>query len=92
VECRHCYGLAYASQREGPQERRRRRVVKLQQRLGGNSCSKPKGMWRRTYERLREQAVEAEVLADKGFEAEAERLVGRLDKKFERLKKKRSSS
>jgi hypothetical protein len=88
--CRHCYGLAYASQREGPQDRRLRRVVKLRQRLGGDSYTKPKGMWQRTYERLREQAVAAEVLADIGFEAGAERLVARLDKKSERLKKKMS--
>jgi hypothetical protein len=88
--CRHCYDLAYASQREGPQDRRLRRVHKLRQRLGGDSYTKPKGMWQRTYERLREQAVAAEVLADIGFEAGAERLVARLDKKSERLKKKMS--
>lgn len=86
--CRHCYDLAYASQREGPQGRRLRRVVKLRQRLGGDSYKKPKGMWRRTYERLRDQAVEAEVLADEGFEAGAERLMARLDKKSERLRKR----
>jgi hypothetical protein len=49
-------------------------------------------MWQRTYERLREQAVAAEVLADIGFEAGAERLVARLDKKFERRKKKMRST
>ncbi len=51
-----------------------------------------RGLWRRTYERLREQALKAEVLADEGFERGAEKLMARLDKKHERLKKKMHSS
>lgn len=89
--CRHCYRLDYESQREGQQERLLRRAAKLRERLGGNSYKKPKGMWRRTYERLREQAVEAEMLADEGFERGAESLRVRLDKKHDRLKKKMDS-
>jgi hypothetical protein len=49
-------------------------------------------MWRRTYYRLREQAVEADAVAEEGFRREAERLVARLDKELERLKKRKSRS
>jgi hypothetical protein len=68
--CRHCYRLAYASQSQDGLGRLRRRANKASQRLGGDSGSnaefppRPKGMWRRTYERLCGQAVEAEERAD----------------------------
>jgi hypothetical protein len=68
--CRHCYRLAYASQSQDELGRLRRRANKAWQRLGGDPGTasdfppRPKGMWRRTYERLCEQAVEAEERAD----------------------------
>ena len=40
---------------------------------------KPKGMWGPTYERLREQAFETEMLADEAFALRAERLLPRID-------------
>ena len=71
--CRHCYRLAHSSQSEDAQRRSMRRANKIRQRLGGNAGTgsplppKPKGMWRRTYERLREQALDVEERADEAL-------------------------
>jgi hypothetical protein len=83
--CRHCYRLAHASQSEGEWDRTLRRANKIRQRLGGEPgvaapfSQKPKGMWKRTYERLCNQAFEAEMVADEAFAIGAERLLVRID-------------
>src|SRR5271165_2827596 len=83
--CRHCYRLAYASQSEREGDRTRRRASKIRRRLGGDPDMvapfppKPKGMWRRTYDRLRKQASAAEMLAEEAFTLRAERLVTRIE-------------
>lgn len=56
--CRQCYGLGYASQAEDAPNRLLRRAQKLRMKLGGDGCvdepfpDRPKGMHRRTFDRL----------------------------------------
>jgi hypothetical protein len=83
--CRHCYRLAHASQSESGWDRALRRANKIRQRLGGNPGvaasfpKKPKGMWRRTYDRMREETIEAEMHADENFAIMAGRLLDRIN-------------
>jgi hypothetical protein len=64
--CRHCCGLAYASQREIPRHRAISRVQKIRMRLGGSANllerfpKKPRGMHRWTYRRLFAKAMAAQ--------------------------------
>jgi hypothetical protein len=56
--CRCCCGLAYASQQKDPLVRNVGQSQKIRMRLGGRPDDlldpipeRPRGMWRRTYER-----------------------------------------
>ena len=69
--CRHCYRLAYPSQREKPGVRDIRRADRIRNKLGwepgitnGGDCGKPKGMHWRTYERL---CSELDALSDRAM-------------------------
>lgn len=79
--CRHCNRLTYISRNEGTWDRAIRRVDKLRTRLGGDPGptspfpTRPKGMWQRTYDRLRVRMLEAQRDADRAFVVQAARLL-----------------
>ena len=71
--CRHCYSLKYSSQYENSWDRLMTRANKIRERLGGDwgmesmLAPRPKGMWRRTYERLCNEVRLAEAQGNQGF-------------------------
>ena len=90
---RQAWRLGYASQRVAPLERRRQaahdRASRIRRRLGGEGSSfpyyaavppRPKGMWRRTYRRLRRQVVKAEREAEQLFWQGAAAIVEQADR------------
>jgi hypothetical protein len=67
--CRRCYCLAYECQNERPWDRIARRAHKIRRRLRNNEGweippLRPKGMWRKTYERQLHRLFAAEEAAD----------------------------
>ena len=60
--CRRCYGLSYASQQQTALHRGLEQARKIRMRLGGSADlleplpARPKGMHRRTFQRLRARA------------------------------------
>ena len=68
--CRRCYRLGYACQLEHEYDRLFRRRHKLSRRLGGQDGElppRPKGMHRRTYDRLFDEYLEIEDRLDAEF-------------------------
>jgi hypothetical protein len=83
--CRHCNRLAYASQSEGGLDRALRRANAIRQRLGGDPGmaspfpKRPKGMWRRTYDRLHSQTFEIEMRAEEAMDLHLVTLAARIE-------------
>ena len=79
--CRHCYQLAYASQREGGADRLFRKADKIRDRMGWESGilngpgKKPKGMHWRTYKQC---CAEPEQLVEVALGWQMERYVYRI--------------
>jgi len=73
--CRQCYDLSYACRNGTAIDRARERARKVQLRLGGSVSLfdpfplKPKGMWWKTYERLRAQYERYDTAATLLFQA-----------------------
>ena len=78
--CRHCYRLAYASQREDRYDRSLRRANNIRMRFGGDPGiaslfpDRPKGMHHKTYEHLQSAVLSAEILAQERLAIVLERL------------------
>lgn len=86
--CRHCGRLSYSSQSEDSCDRALRRANRIKQRLGGDpglAASmpvRPKGMWRKTYERLQAEVFEAEARSEERLERVAALLM-ELDRRHD---------
>ena len=67
--CRTCYHLIYYSRRQNAEQRALNKAQDIRVMLGGTRSilepfpDRPKGMRQRTYERLRERALQAEALS-----------------------------
>jgi hypothetical protein len=78
--CRHCNRVPYSSQGLDSGARAVRRAQKIRERLGGNTNllfpfpERPKGMWWRTYDGLREEHAKADLRANAAFSVDFRRL------------------
>lgn len=86
IACRDCLRLAYASQSDDAIDRAWRRVHRLQRRLRlpesqlgwSASLTRPKGMHRRTHDRITDQIIDGYCELEDLIEAGAKRLSARL--------------
>jgi hypothetical protein len=97
LRCRDCHGLAYECQAEDRQRRARRRADKRRASLGAQKWSagavpvmkRPKGMWQRTFARLEERAVAADIIADMHFDGRLMKLAKRVERRRRPIWKRR---
>lgn len=85
--CRRCYRLTYTSRNEDLCDRALRRANKIRMRLGGEPGyeamipRRPKGMWRKTYDRLFAAVVDNESRAEERLVRMAARIMD-LDRRI----------
>jgi hypothetical protein len=90
--CRDCQRLAYECQAEDRSRRARRRADKRRARVGSQRwrpgslpvMTRPKGMWRRTFVRLQERAVAADIVADMHLESNLMKIAHRVHRRLRR--------
>lgn len=70
--CRCCSQVAYSSQSEDYIDRMRRHQYRLERRLGPN-FTRPKGMHKATYERLKRASLELMLAREDAIDAECAR-------------------
>jgi hypothetical protein len=82
--CRNCHQLGYESQQEDPYIRSLKRSQKIRMRLGGSGGDpfgqlpeKPRGMWKRTFERHCAALARVECSRNEKMERRANRGVDR---------------
>lgn len=81
--CRHCYGLAYASQTEPLHDRLIRKADRMRRALGGNAGTeepiiRPKGMWQRTFRRQEAAILRTEARAERAMQGHVAGMIERL--------------
>jgi hypothetical protein len=90
--CRDCHGLAYECQAEDRQRRARRRADRRRARLGSPQwrpgavpvVTRPKGMWKKTFARLQERSVAADIIADVHLESNLMKIASRVKRRLRR--------
>lgn len=92
--CRHCYRLTYASCSEDGVDRALRRANRIRMKLGGEPGlaamfpRRPKGMWRRTYDRLLDETAGLESRSEERLERYAVRLMAGRDLRRRRTRRR----
>lgn len=84
--CRNCCRLCYSSQMASAPWRAQDRMLRAKRRLDPGADmhslpSRPKGMWRQTYERKLDHIIELEEAAEEAFLAGAVRVIARMNKR-----------
>ena len=95
--CRRCLKLTYASQCEDTGMRLRRKARKVLRHLDGDASDwitvqRPKGMWHRTFDRLRRKAFELEMDAEELFDARIAHINTRSNKSARKHPRKTGSN